>query len=292
MFAWIAYGVLCLAFFTLIKLPDERIKRNIEAFISTALAEKNVTYTAGETELSYFLGITLTLKDISLYPPSPAAKVHIDQIEVSPGLLSLLLGKVGGSFSLSNPPGKLTGQVFTRGSEFMASFEATKLDLGKLGLLPILAGIQGGAVLEGSGSVEGNVSIPSTLENKIKLNLKQVTLDAQTFMGFALPKIQISDSQIEIATEKAKAVIKKFKLGKPGDDLSGEILGDVSMAKSWTSTQLNLKAHFSFSEGVQRAFVLLDALLGAGKQTDGSYLYRINGPATAPVPIPVGSGGK
>jgi len=167
------------------------------------------------------------------------------------------------------------------------------MDFGKLGVLPLIANIQGSGVLDGNGNLSGDFSTPSTLEGNVNLKLSRVTLEQQMLYGFSIPKILISEGIIEIDIEKAKARIKSFRIGHPtnpatlADDIQGTISGDMTLAKFWEMSNLNLKLNFSFSEGLMKSFILLDAILGAGKQANGSYGFSLTGPLSSPIPTPL-----
>lgn len=292
---WIAFGLFLLIFFTIIKIPDDRIKGLIDGNIANFLSQKGITYSASETKLSYLFGISYTLKGVTLNFPSQSAPGHIDEISVSPSLLSLLIGKTGGSVDVSNAGGSLSASFSSRNTSFSSSFKIKKLDIGKLGVLPIAVGIQGSAVIDGEGSVSGDMQIPSSLDGKVSLRLSKGVIDPQTFFGFSVPRIGISEGTVEVVFDKSKATIKTFHLGKTGnaaDDFQGTLTGDVTLGKQWESSTLNLKTHFTLSENIMKAFILLDTILGSGKQLDGSYAFSLGGGVLTPFPTPIGAGDK
>jgi type II secretion system protein N len=290
--AWVLYGIFCLIIFTLFKMPEDRLKATIENQISGFLSSRDITYTAGETKLSFLFGLSYTMRDITLNLPPPANKAHIDKIQVSPSLLPLLFGKIGGSVDINNGDGNLSSSFSVKNSEVSVSFRVKKLDLGKLGLLPLLAGIQGSALLDGNGSISGDMNLPSTLTGDVKANIAKINIEPQSLMGFSIPKLQISEGIVDLDINKAKATIKTLRVGKTGssDDIQANITGDADLGKNWYSSNLNLKAKFSLSESILKSFVLLDAILGIGKQPDGSYGFTITGPVTSPMPAPLVGG--
>jgi type II secretion system protein N len=289
------FTLFCLVFFTLIKMPDDRLKAYINGTISAELAPRGITFNAGESHLSYWFGTTYTLKDVTLTLPPPTPPAHIDKVEISPSLFGLLLGRTGAQVRIWNGNGKLSSFVSIKKTSMSLSLDAQKLDLGKLGVLPIAAGIPGSAVLDGKGKLDGDTAIPSSLEGNFQLQLSKVTIDPQTLYGFSLPRINLSEGTIDVELAKAKAVIKTLKLGKtgnPNDDIQGTVTGDVNLGQTWAASNLNLQARFSLSENIKKSLILLDALLGAGKQSDGSYSYKLTGSALAPNPVPVPAGGR
>jgi type II secretion system protein N len=287
---WVAFGILCMILFTLFKLPDDRIKTIIDGHISAALAQRGISYTATEGKLSLFFGLTYRMRDITLNFPPPAPPVRIEQVKVSPSILSFIMGKKAATIELKNAGGYLHAYFSMKGTKFSTSFKSEKLDLGKIGVLPIAAGIQGSAVLDGKASLDGDMYIPSTLDGDIGVQLARVQIEPQSIMGFNIPKIEISEAVIDANLGHGKIAIKTARIGKAGntsDDLRGTVNGDVTLNKSWNTSTLNLKTQFSLSESILKSFMLLDALLGVGKQADGSYAFSLTGPATSPMPTPI-----
>jgi type II secretion system protein N len=292
---WAGFGLICMIFFTIIKLPEDRLKGFIEGNLSNLLAQRGISFTSNESKISYFLGVTYSMKNVTVNLPSTTVPIHIDRLQITPSILSSIIGRFGGAFIIDNGDGNLTGSFSTKSTNIDVYFKAKKLNLGKLGVLPIAAGIQGSAILDGTGTVSGDPAVPSTLEGNINIILSKIVIDPQTISGFAIPRLGISDGVADLNIDKAKAVIKTFRLGKPGnaaDDLQGTVTGDISLGRSWEASSLNLKTHFGLSESIMKAFVLLDAILGGGKQADGAYSFNISGPLENPMPTPVGPGGS
>jgi type II secretion system protein N len=293
---WISFGILCLTFFTLLKLPEDRLKAYIDGNIAAALAEKGISFIATEGRLSFLFGLSYTMKDVTLNFPPPSSQVHIDKIEISPSLLPLILSTYSGKMWIENGKGELSGSFSIKKTQFSLSYKAKKLELQKLGIMPFVAGVQVAATIDGSGTLSGDHTNPSVLEGEAALTLTQISLEPQSIAGFSVPQLSVSDAIAEIKAEKGKAVIKTFRVGKPSpsksgvlDDIQGAITGDITLAKQLEASQVNLKLHFTFSENVMKSFVLLDALLGAGKQPDGSYSFTLTGPLMSPIPAPAGA---
>ncbi len=291
--AWTGFAILCLILFTLFKLPDDRLKSLIDSQISSALSQRGITYTASDTKLSFFLGVTYTLKNVTLNFPTPTPAGHLDKLQVSPSLIAYLLGKVGGTFKISTSHGSLDGSFSTKGSRFSASFNSKKFDLSNIALFPMMADVQGTGILDGTASVSGDFSIPNTLQGNLNIQLNKVIIDPQLIDGFSIPQVNLSEALAEVTFDKGKAILKTIRFGKqgnPADDIQGSITGDLLLGKIWDSSNLNLKARFSISENIKKSFVLLDTLLGAGKLADGSYSFSLTGPLSSPNSTPLGAG--
>jgi type II secretion system protein N len=124
------------------------------------------------------------------------------------------------------------------------------------------------------------------------MDLSKLVIEQQSVVGFALPRMNISEGKIDIAIEKGKLALKNVKLGKSGDDLRANVTGDLVLGKTWDSSLLNAKVNFALSEMVTKALVLVDALLTPGKQPDGSYTYSLNGALSGPPVATPGGGPK
>ena len=287
---WVGAGFFFLLIFTWMKLPDDRMKNYLEGMISNQLGQFGITYTVKESSLSFWLGPSYTAKDVTLNFPPPAPPSHIDQIEVAPSILGLLIGKTGGKFWITQGEGKLKGSVSIKNTAFNVSLKSTQFDFGKLGILPALANIQASGLLDSSVSLSGDFNNPSLLDGSAEIRLSKGVFEAQTIAGFSIPKLALSEGVFEFASTDGKAVLKTLRLGKMDqttDDIRGTLTGEIGLGKSWPASTLNLKTRFSVSENVMIAFILLDALLGAGKQPDGSYSFALTGTVAEPNPAPV-----
>ena len=288
---WVALSLFFLMIFTVFKLPEQRLKNFIQGNISSALGNYGISYTATQSSLSYLFGISYKLKDITLNPAPPDPSFHIEALQVSPSLLTMLTGKLGGKVYLENDGGDLTLSLAMRRNEGSTSFRLKSLNLGKLGVLLMAAGIKGSLVTNGEGSLSGNFNSPATWSGAINLTLSKINFENQTIQGFNIPAISVSEGTINLEIDKGKAIIKTLKLGKSGgsDDIVANVTGDITLAKTWEASTMNLKAKFTLSEKILKSFVLLDALLGQGKQPDGSYAFNITGPLNAPYSAPAGA---
>jgi type II secretion system protein N len=282
--------------FTLLKLPEERLKNYIQGNIAAALSSQGIGFTAASGHLSIFFGASYVMKDITLTFPPPAEPMRIAEATVSPSLLPLLVGQIGGRVEIRQSVHQNTTDGFIEAGFSLKknlldlTYKMDSIDLGKLGLLPALANIRGSAMLSGSGDFRGDLNDPPGWVGKIKLDLSRINIDPQTIMGFSVPNIRVSEGKIDLGIDKGKANIQTLKLGKSAaDDIRATITGNLNLARQLGMSNANLKAEFFLSDNVLKSFVLLDALLGVGKQSDGSYAFTLTGPITAINPMPLGN---
>jgi type II secretion system protein N len=292
---WISFGVSSLLFFTILKLPEDRVKGIVQGNIAAALAAKGISFTAGKTAMSFFPMPSYAMSDISLtFPPPTSNTAHIDKIQLTPSLLSLLTGKLGGSIAIENGDGNLNLQASGRGSQLNVQYDANKLDIGKIGLLPGLAGIEGSAVVSGKGSLSLNTNAWNQADGQIQLSLSKIEIDSQSISGFTIPRLSISQGKVDLDINQGRGVLKLLSLGQNGsttDDLKANFSGDLNFAKTLQASTINIKGNFSLSQAALKGLSIVEMILSSGKQADGSYSYKLTGPLTAPVPTPIGPNG-
>ena len=286
---WFCLGLFSLLFFTILKIPEQKIKIYVENTLINTLAQYGYTLSTIESQFS-LLFLTYSLKGVTLQGPPPAPLARADRIDVSPSLFSLLTGKSGGNFTIYQESGILKGSVAVSHSRFSLSYQAKKFDIGKVKLLPMTAGILGGGILNGNGSIQGEFNSPSSWEGDLLIDLEKIQIEPQSIVGFSVPRISISEGTTQIVFEKGKANVKVLRMGKLdnlADDLRGSLAGDLVLGKTWDLSTLNLKTDFTFSDNILKAFVLLESLLGPGKHPDGKYHFAITGSVQGPIYTPV-----
>ncbi len=290
---WILFAIGCLVFFTFLKLPQDRIRAYLQGAINDALANQGITLSAAQSSISMGLGISYTMKQVTLSFPPPKDPIRIDEITVAPSILSLLMGKIGGRAKIENRGGELIAHFALPAQPKLGSLpvnlelEADKMDLGGLGLLKIMTGVDGGATIDGTAEIKGDLDLPSSLSGQVQLKLAKVNVEAQSFMGFSIPHIAISDGKVDLSIAGGKLNLRSIQLGKasnPSDDIHANVTsnGDMNLGRTWAQSTISVRAEFGFSQNVVRAIPLIDALLAAGRQADGSYAYNISGPVSAP----------
>lgn len=299
MMGWISFALFCLILFTILKLPEVKIKNWIQGTVAQMLAPHGIALTAEKTSLSLGLGVNYKLQNAVFTFPQ-GGQIQLEGVEVSPLLTHLLAGKIGATLDMAHGEGRMGARFSVPAS--LAGSPSTPIDaqvlvenlnLGRIGLLQALAGVKGSAIAKGEASIDGDSNQPSTLNGKFDLTLTKISIEPQSIMGFQIPKITISDGVIKGDIKSGKVIFSTVKLGKPGsaaDDIIASMTGDIQLGKTADATQLALKTKFSLSQNVLKSFVLLDALLVGGKQPDGSYAFAFNGPAFGALPTPLPPG--
>jgi type II secretion system protein N len=287
---WVALGLFLLIFFTILKLPKDRIKNFVNGSISAYLAPQGISFYSDRSNVS-LLPISYTMEEVKLGFPPPDLPVTIESVSVSPSLFSLFRGRQAASLYVSNGKGSLAADISAKKSDLSVSLRAKKFDLGKIGLLPILVKIKAAAVLDGSANINGDINTPSSLTGSTELNLSAINIDKQNIASFNIPNLAISEGKAFFSVEKTKLKINTLTLGKPGssDDITAKVTGEISLGRNWESSMLDVKAIVTLSPAVIAAFPLVDALLGSAKLPDGSYSIQLTGPASMPNYTPLGA---
>jgi type II secretion system protein N len=293
---WSVFALICLVFFTVVKLPETRVKAWIQGQVVAALAQQGIGFSAQETHLSMLLGLKYEMKGVTLTPPAGplATEVKLERVSVSPSPLALLTGKIGGGFEARQGEGSLRGtfRASPSGGPLDLALTTDKLNVGRMGLLALAGGIQASSLLLDSDiDLHGDPSVPSTLSGDVRLKPSRLVIEPQSIQGFPIPRITISTGDINLHLSNGRAVLRTATVGKPGsaDDVVGTATGDIALARSLPASQLNLTVRFNLSPAIKSGPLgLVDSLLASmgAKQPDGSYALHLTGTLEAPVAGP------
>jgi type II secretion system protein N len=292
--AWCSFGFSCLVFFTVLKLPDDRLKEIIQGNIAAALAPKGITMTTGKSAITIFPRVSYTMSDVTLNFPPPQAPAHIDRIEVGPSLASLFSGKLGASVAIENGDGSMSMLAAFRGTRIGIKFNADKMDIGKIGILPTLANLTGSLVVTGKGSISADTNALNQTDGEMQLALSHIVIDSQAISGFNIPKISISQGKLDMDMNQGRGVIKILSLGQPTsatDDIKANFSGDLNLGKDVQASTINVRGIFSFSTTILKSLSLIEMILQPYKQPDGNYSCKLAGSLLSPNPSPAGPNG-
>lgn len=299
-FGWIAAFFGLLIVFTLAKLPDDRIGGLILEKASEALSARGhrIEMTAERTRISLLLLGRIRFEGLSLRMTSDSGKstfIRWNEARLSPSFIDLLLTRMGGTIKIEGKDGSALTLAFwtTRSGKFSFSAKMDRADLGigGIGLLPMLAEVEATLPLSGTIELSGDGSKPTSLSGKVQLTLAKSEIPGQRISGFPIPSIRFSDGEVRSIINSGVVKVESLRVGKLDrntDDLAAVGSGEITLSSTWEASQLNLQSKLRFSESVLKSLVLLDALLGAGKQPDGSYSIRLIGPIYAPQMQPGG----
>ncbi|MBC7385759.1 MAG: type II secretion system protein GspN [Cryobacterium sp.] len=276
--------------FTAVKVPQSKIHGWIVGTLNQQMAPLGMQVTTDEGHLSLGLGLKYEMTGVRITKMLNQKTIKFTRLEVAPSILPLLSGKLGGTFRLEESAGVVSGKVLTHGEEFDATLNIENVNLGRMGILPFLADVEGTADVKGTVEINGVGPQTSSYAGKIELNLAKIVVDNQKLGGFEIPRTSIADGVVNIAIGGGKATVNSFRLGKAGgtDDLNATLSGDVKLMKMLDASDANLKLKVGFSDRYkqEKTISVLDSLLGMFKLADGTFAMKFMGPLYAAQPSP------
>ncbi len=291
---WLGFASLFISLllvFTIMKIPQAKVQGWVVGTLNQQLAPAGLQLSADEGKIGFGLGVSYEMANVRLTKTANQKSLKFARLEVAPSILiPLLQGKVGATFRLEEGSGVIAGDLYKKGDDVEASIAIDGVNLGKMGILPFAAGVDGTADIRGTIEIAGNPAQVSSLAGKIDLAIAKLTIDGQKIAGFDIPRTSISDGIVNIGIGGGKATITTLRLGKPGgtDDLNGTVTGDIKLNRSLDASELNLKAKFGFSERYrqEKTISLVDSLMGGFKAPDGNFSMAFQGPMYGAQPMP------
>lgn len=283
-----------LFFFTLTKLPQSKITSLVQGYVQSGLDPFGIYISDHGRELSIWKGFQYKLFQPTLELPDQS-RVELEEMVVSPKILSLFTGKVGAVIDitqiLDRTPtktelSKIHIEGTGRGDLINATITIESLDVGKIGILSFAGGLKGSGQISGDIHVDGHLADLPSLAGKISLKIKKLHFDEQNLFGFQLPTMDVNEGVIDAAIDHGKILMKQVQIGKGSDDLQISLTGDIGLNRNINSSTLNLRTIIGFSDKLKQSLSLLDSLMGAAKQDDGKYVYKLTGSFMAPYPMP------
>ena len=295
---WSSAFLLALVFFTVSKLPDDRIGSIVLSEASQALSSPGhlVQLSAERTRISLLLLGRLRFEGLQIIvrkTDGSPMNIRWDEARLSPSIANVLLGRLGGSVKIIHRGKTMLSASFwgKRSGNFSFSGKLEEADLGDagIGVLPFFAGLSATLPLSGSIKFSGEGK-PETTSGSVELTLGNTKIQAQRIEGFDVPSIHIGDGEIRLTVDKGKVKISTLRLGRldrDSDDISGNATGELTLAPSLENSQLNLSARLKISEAILTKYFILTGFLGA-KQADGAFNFKLVGPLSFIQPIPAG----
>lgn len=270
---WVLAGLGLIVFFTFWKLPDEKIKQLVVSEITRAAYEEaGIELRPRTVSLSWIFGPTLRMTQVSAQMRSGPA-VILDGIKVSPNLLSLLIGRMSASIALWKGKSEVDVSVHQSSGGFGLALDAD---------LPTLDFVGAKGQVDLSLKVSGKTNKPQSYDGYANLSVAKLEIPEQEIQFLKLPSLKISAGKARFKIEQGIAKIEELNLGKEGDDLILKGQGEATLATYIEQSNLNLKGTVKLSPRVSSSLPLLEALLGPGKQADGSYAFRLSGSPSSP----------
>lgn len=299
--------------FTVMQLPETRLKNTVQSLINQSLATRNMTMTSTRSELSIGLGVLYTLEDVTLTHPDSPLPAKLKKVQFSPSILGLFLNRLSGTAALESGTGQAEIHVSVGGllsllrsktpsqggteeesgstqHPLALQIHSENFDFGATQLLPFLIKTQLQFKVSGDAELNGTLGSPETYQGKVNWNLSQLRLPEQTVSGFKLPSLSMGSGQIQLDLENGskKLNLTRVELGKLGaEDIAAQVKGVITLGRRMNESTLDSTLTLSVSEKVLQSIPLLQALLGMAKQPDGNFAYKLSGPLLTPFPVPL-----
>ena len=287
----VLFGIFTFFFFLLLKLPDARIQNLAIAHIKTVSQNFGILFSAEKVRISLIFGPALKFYNVELKAMDDDTQtLKIEFLKIKPKFFSMLTSTKKAAFSAELLDGEVSGVIGASVSDASNSALITHLYFDSINLSHATLLKKFIPVQFGSGQLDGkiklNLDFSQTQKSRGSENIivKDLSLLSQKIYGFNVPKINMSQAQIEFTISEGSLLIDKIEMGKDQktDDIVAKVIGDGQIGQSLEKTKINFKIIFGFSEALKQSFPLLDNILTPAKTTDGRYAYKVTGFLFAP----------
>lgn len=286
-------GTIFLLLFTIIKIPEPRLKSVLLGYLNFGASQMGVQILAPDSSISYWRGPEFILKNGSIVT-AKAEPIRFDELRIKPTLLPLFLGKLGVNLTFVSKSGQIDLLTLYRSGLVEIDLKADNLDLKAIPFLSfVVPDIIGPVSSQGTAQIATKLNVdmesPHTLSGTISLKISKFALDSVSVMGLTVPSLSLSEVLIDLDALNGKLRIQKGSIGKANtaDDIQATVAGDITLAKVIEASTVNLKTQFRFSEKILTSFSILDSVLTPGKKSDGSYAFSLTGSPQQPAFTPI-----
>lgn len=293
--ALVLFGIFAFFFFLLLKLPDARIQNLAIAHMKTISQNLGILFSAEKVRISLVLGPAIKFYNVELKAMDDDTQaLKIEFLKIKPRFFSMLTSTKKAAFTAELLGGEISGVIGAATSDsangaLVAHLYFDSVNLSQATLLKKFIPVQ-----FGSGQLDGKIKLNLDFTQTQKsygdanITVKDLSLLSQKIYGFNVPKISMSQAQIEFTVSDGGLLIDKIEIGKDQktDDIVAKITGEGQIGQSLEKSKINLKIIFGFSETLKQSFPLLDNILTPAKTGDGKYAYKLTGFLFAPDFIP------
>jgi type II secretion system protein N len=264
------------SYFVYLGFPFERVLPRVLAGMEK---DSGVKIEAATVRAGWFLSLVAT--DVKVFTGTrrggeePQPTVRLDKVSISPKLFSLLTGKKAARIDALVLGGRIRGTVMTSKSASNVDLAFEALEIGKI---PTLVNFG----VNASGQVGGTVKLALDPEDgtkavgKIDLQVKSPRIAESNLILVKIPETIFDKGGaaiIDIKDGKAELI----DVGLHGEDLDLSVEGEILLKKRIASSQWSAKSVIRASDAWKSKVPGFDAIVGPGKQPDGSYRYRVAG---------------
>lgn len=201
--------------------------------------------------------------------------VRLDKVSVSPKILSLLTGKIGANIDALVLGGRIHGSVVTSRSANNVDLEFEGLEIAKIPTL-VNFGVNASGQVGGTVKLDIDPQDGTKSAGKIDLQVKSPRIGESNLILVKIPETVFDKggaAVIDIKDGKAEFV----DVGLHGEDLDLSVEGEILLKKRIASSQWSAKSVIRASDAWKSKVPGFEMIVGPGKQSDGSYRYRIAG---------------
>jgi type II secretion system protein N len=283
-----AVALLFFVLFLVLTFPYDALARRLEAEAQREGAE----LTIGKLGPAGLLSFRAREVRVRL-PPSPGIEsppeLKLDSATLSPDVFPLLLRRTSFGFSLKGYGGTADGHLALSNDARSPGLTSLRLDARDVDLATVPARDMGGVAA--AGKVQLKIELSSlqpveTASGGVQLSAEGVVLSG-SMMGVQLPRTSLG--RIEGTATVDKGVAKIEKTTARGGDVEVDADGNVALRPLFSLSQADLHVRFRPAErwlGSNPAVRGMMGLISSARQSDGAYLYSMNGPVSRLQPRP------
>lgn len=263
-------------YFLYLGFPFERV---LPKALASLEKDAGVRIEATTVRAGWFLSLVAT--DVKVYwgarrgGEEQQPTVRLDKVHVYPKLLALLTGKKGVKVDAMLLGGRVRGTILNSKAGSNVDLSVDGVEIAKV---PTLSNFG----VNASGMVAGTVKLAVDAEDgtktsgKIDLKVTGPKIAESNLILFKIPETIFDKGGaaiIDIKDGKAEFV----DVGLHGDDLDLAVEGEILLKKRLASSQWSAKSVIRASDAWKSKVPGFENIVGAGKQPDGSYRYKIAG---------------
>lgn len=271
-----ALAVFSFAYFIYLGFPFERVLPRVLASVEK---DANMKIEAATVRAGWFFSLVAT--DVKIYTgvrrggEEQQPTIRLDRVSISPKLLSLITGKRGAKIDAMLLGGRVRGTVMTSKTRNDVDLTVDGVQIAKV---PTLSNFG----VNASGTVGGTVNLALDVEDgtkstgKIDLKVNGPKIAESNLILFKIPETIFDKggaAVIDIKDGRAELV----DVGLHGEDLDLAVEGEILLKKRLASSQWSAKSVIRASDEWKSKVAGFENIVGAGKQADGSYRYKIAG---------------
>lgn len=267
-------------YFLYLGFPFERV---LPRALAGMEKESGVRIEASTVRAGWFLSLVAT--DVKIYSGGRRAgsaigeeaqpTMRLDKVHVYPKLFSLLRGKTGAKIDAMLLGGRVRGTVVNSKAGSNVDLTVDGVEIAKIPAISNF-GVNVSGIVAGTVKLDVDAEDGTKTTGKIDLQVQSPRIAESNLILFKIP---------ETVFDKGGAAIVVIKDGKAefvdvglhGDDLDLAVEGEILLKKRLASSQWSAKSVIKASDAWKSKVPGFENIVGAGKQPDGSYRYKIAG---------------